>query len=62
MINQYREETENKIIDKIENLCNELPKIVTRFERSIQQYTEVKTRYAFFIVINKIIVFRNCIF
>lgn len=47
MINQYREETENKIIDKIENLCNELPKIVTRFERSIQQYTEVKTRYAY---------------
>lgn len=47
MENQYREEIENKIIDKIDTLCSELPNYVMRFERSLQQYTEVKTRYAY---------------
>lgn len=47
MAEEYRKETENAYLDKISDICGILPKVVTRYERSIQQMTEVRTRYAY---------------
>lgn len=47
MAEEYRKETENKYLDKISEICKILPKVVTRYERSVQQVTEVKSRYAY---------------
>lgn len=57
MSKEYRKETENVYLDKVESMCSGMPKVVTRFERSIQQTTEVRTRYAYLCDIKKFLGF-----
>lgn len=43
----YRQQIDNEYKDKIKKLCNGLPDVVKRFDRSMQLSTEVKTRFAY---------------
>lgn len=43
----YHEEKKNELIEKTREMCSQLPPYVGRFVKSIQQNTEVRTRYEY---------------